>query len=102
MATQVDPIVLRENNPYSISDIIILPDKSLVLEAREIKYTKSERDRYFTTIQGDTLWAIAYEAYGDSKYWWLIAKVNKIDVPFELEAGLSLLIPDLVTFQLNN
>jgi hypothetical protein len=102
MALQVDPIVLRENNPYSLSNIILLPDDSVVLEAKDLVYTKSDRDRYFTTIQGDSLWAIAGEAYGDSKYWWLIAKVNNIDEPFEVEPGLTLLIPDLVTFQLNN
>lgn len=102
MAVQVEPLVLRENNPYSLSDIIILPDESLVLERRKVVYVKSEKDRYFTTIQGDTIWNIANQAYGDSKLWWIIADVNNIDNPFELEAGLSLLIPDLVTIQLNN
>lgn len=102
MAVQVEPLILRDNNPYSLSDIIILPDDSLVLERRKVVYVKSDKDRYFTTIQGDTLWNIAHQAYGDSKLWWIIADVNNIDSPFEIEAGLSLLIPDLVTMQMNN
>lgn len=103
MATiQIDPIILRENNPYSLSEIIVLDDGSLVLERHKVNYVKSDRDRYFTTIQDDTIWNIAHQAYGDSKYWWIIADVNNIESPFELEAGLSLLIPDLITIQLNN
>ena len=65
-------------------------------------YVKSDKDRYYTVIQDDTLWKIAGEAYNDSKYWWLIGKANKLEEPFELEEGATLLIPDLVTFQLNN
>jgi hypothetical protein len=99
---QIDPIILRENNPYSLSDIILLSDDSVVLERRKVNYVKSDKDRYFTTIQGDTLWSISDEAYEDSKFWWIIADVNNIESPFELPEGSSLLIPDLVTIQLNN
>jgi hypothetical protein len=100
---QIDPIILRENNPYSLSDILVLSDGSLVLERHKVVYVKSDKDRYFTTIQNDTLWNIAHQAYGDSKLWWIIADVNpSIESPFDLEPGLSLLIPDLVTIQLNN
>lgn len=103
MATvQIDPITLRENNPYSLSSIIVLSDGSLVLERTKINYVKSDKDRYFTVIQNDTIWNIAHQAYGDSKYWWIIADVNNIEDPIDLEPGVSLLIPDLVTTQLNN
>ena len=100
--TQIEPLILRENNPYSLSDIIVLSDGSLILERHKVVYIKSDKDRYFTTIQGDTIWNIAHQAYGDSKLWWIISDVNNMEDPFDLEPGMSLLIPDLVTFQLNN
>lgn len=41
--------------------------------------------------------AIAYEVYGNSKYWWLIALRNDIKEPFyEFFKGRTLKIPSLV------
>lgn len=40
--------------------------------------------------------AIAYEVYGNSKYWWIIAMANNIKDPFfEFYKGRSLKIPNI-------
>lgn len=40
--------------------------------------------------------SIAFDVYGNSKYWWIIAMMNDITDPFtEFYKGRSLLIPDL-------
>ncbi|MFZ5352362.1 MAG: CIS tube protein [Bacillota bacterium] len=43
--------------------------------------------------QGENLWAIAEQEYGDSGLWRKIAAANNIDDPLNLEAGQSLVIP---------
>lgn len=50
------------------------------------------------TIQdGDSLPAIAYDAYGDATRWRVIAEANGIDDPMRLRRGTSLMIPRLDT-----
>jgi nucleoid-associated protein YgaU len=66
-----------------------------LLERKELVFVKSQNDRYYTVEEGQTLWTIAHEAYGDSKWWWLIRDANRIDFGFDLEVGKTLLIPDL-------
>jgi nucleoid-associated protein YgaU len=43
--------------------------------------------------EGDTLFSIAQEIYGDSGRWKMIATANAIASPRELEAGTVLIIP---------
>ncbi|HWR60826.1 MAG TPA: LysM peptidoglycan-binding domain-containing protein [Clostridia bacterium] len=45
--------------------------------------------------QGENLWAIAEQEYGDSGLWRKVADANGIDDPLKLEAGRSLVIPPL-------
>lgn len=45
--------------------------------------------------QGENLWAIAEQEYGDSGLWRKVADANGIDNPLNLEAGRSLVIPPL-------
>jgi nucleoid-associated protein YgaU len=55
-------------------------------------------DPDFTTRRvrrGDTLSAIAAEAYGDPARWRIIAETNGLDDPRQLEIGLRLAIPKL-------
>jgi nucleoid-associated protein YgaU len=48
-----------------------------------------------TVQDGDSLPAIAYEAYGDATRWRVIADVNGIDDPMRLRRGSTLTIPRL-------
>jgi len=103
MANEIE---LRADNPFSLGEVFVYPEGDSLLFSGDINYVKSKGDRYFTVVEGDTLWTIANEAYGNSKYWWLIQKVNDLgpmpDPGFELPIGKSLLIPDLPTFKTAN
>ena len=45
--------------------------------------------------EGESLWQIAAKQYGDSSLWRLIARVNQIDDPTSLPAGMLLRLPPL-------
>lgn len=88
---------LRVNNPFAIGSIFQFDEGDLLLDRKPIEPTKSQGDRYYTVIDGDTLNNIAYEAYGNSKWWWIIydANLDLIFDPLALETAITLIIPDL-------
>lgn len=102
MADKISIPELRDDNPYYSGFIFLYTDGSISLERDPLVYQQSDNDRYYTTIDGETLWDIAYQAYDNSKYWWVIAEANNIDFPFDLPAGSSLIIPDLDQVQQDN
>lgn len=92
---------LRENNPYSTGFILELEVGNYFLERKPLTYIKHPRDRYYAVVEGDSLWGIADQAYGDSKYYWVIQDVNKIDFAAHIEPGQNLIIPDLKALMAN-
>lgn len=53
-----------------------------------------DSDIYAVTQEGDRLDSIAYQFYGDSSLWWIIAAANNIhDAPIALDDGTILRIP---------
>lgn len=102
MATADTTLELRVNNPYSNGEIFVFNEGDSVMDGNTIDYIKSIKDRYFTVEQGDSLWSISFEAYGDSKYYWVIAQANNIDESYRLDIGQSLLIPDLEKIKTTN
>lgn len=91
---------LRDNNPYSLGTLNYFGDGSMGLGSKKPKLVKSASDRTYTTSVNDNFSNIAYQAYGDSKYWWVIWYANSVDFPFELELlpGTVLNIPDIINF----
>jgi hypothetical protein len=53
-----------------------------------------QRDRMHEVKPGETLDRIAYQAYGDSTIWRLIATRNQIADPLRLKAGMRLILPE--------
>ncbi|MDS0301125.1 LysM peptidoglycan-binding domain-containing protein [Halogeometricum sp. S1BR25-6] len=53
----------------------------------------TDQTRTRTVVQGDTLWAISGEEYGDPTEWRRIADANDIDDPKTLQIGTELVIP---------
>lgn len=85
-----------QTSPYFKNSYIInYPDGRLALYRNKLEYSPKVDDEYLVTIEGDTLDAIAFRKYGDSKLWWVIADVNNIENPLIIEPGTSLLIPKL-------
>lgn len=103
MATITLP-VLDDDNPYYGSQVAQFPDGSLALDPVPVVYIQGPNDKYFTVSEGDTLDNIAGQsgAYGNSKLWHIIAKVNNIFDPFNLNPGDTLVIPDKNTLDLNS
>jgi Contractile injection system tube protein/LysM domain len=54
-----------------------------------------DRRKVHTVKRGETLWQLAYQAYGDSRLWKVIAEKNNIDTPRKLTPGAALVIPRL-------
>lgn len=54
----------------------------------------NETDDYVVTEYGDRLDNIAFDYYGNSNLWWVIAVANNIhDAPIGLEEGIILRLP---------
>lgn len=54
----------------------------------------SDEDTYVATETGDRLDTLAYDFYGDSNLWWIIAAANKLhNGKFSLPDGTVLRIP---------
>jgi phage tail protein X len=51
--------------------------------------------RVHTTVEGDTLHAIAYREYGNPALWRAVAEANGIDDPMRLRPGIAVLLPAL-------
>lgn len=96
----MESVELSENNPFSYGHIFNYDDGSMSLELDPLKFVSSAQDRYYTVELGDNLWSIADQAYGDSKYYWLIGFANSIEFMMDVPVGKTLYIPDLETFKL--
>ncbi len=99
---------LRENNLYVNGRIIQFSDGTSILIRDKIIYAGQENDLYYTVKDGDELTNLAWRFYkrfvlDASKYWWIIADVNNIYNPFELDdlIGKDILIPNILTIKLN-
>jgi len=55
---------------------------------------KSTSDVWAMTQSGDRLDSIAFQFYGDSSYWWYIARANGLST-INIEAGVRLRLPPL-------
>lgn len=76
-------------------EITIHECTSGVTEAKEVKRQSSDHSRVRQVAQGETLAAIAHEAYGDPRKWRALAIANGLDSPRRLAAGTVLTLPPL-------
>lgn len=61
----------------------------------KIPTSSPDRTRVRTLKRGDSLWAVANEAYGSPEYWRAIAAANGIDDPRYLPVGEEIKVPAL-------
>tara|TARA_R110000824_G_scaffold177095_1_gene356334 strand:- start:177 stop:470 length:294 start_codon:yes stop_codon:yes gene_type:complete len=57
----------------------------------------ADGDIFVYSVDGQRLDNLAYNYYGDSSYWWIIAKANGIRGKLGLKAGTPLRIPSDIT-----
>lgn len=88
---------INPNSLHSDGYVVDLGNGKSLLKRDRIDYNPVvAKDRLYIVKEGDSIWDIAYQFYGNSKAkaWRLIADANKIFNPFELEIGSQLIIPD--------
>lgn len=61
----------------------------------EVSPESTDKTKRWTVAEGDTLWLIAAEEYGDSSHWRTIADANDITNPRAVETGDQLELPPL-------
>jgi hypothetical protein len=61
----------------------------------EVSPESTDKTKRWTVAEGDTLWLIAAEEYGDSSHWRTIADQNDIKNPRSISAGETLELPPL-------
>ena len=64
-------------------------------EQEEARLSSPDKTKRRTITNGDSLWLIAAEEYGDPAKWRVIADVNNIDNPLALEPGMEIIIPKI-------
>lgn len=85
-------------DPYDIKGCVTVEfdDGDIIIERSALDLNNSGQKfrGQHTVLEGETLASIAYQYYGDSGYWVMIADVNSIYEPLnDLRAGMLLLIP---------
>ena len=61
----------------------------------EVDPESTDKTKTWTVTEGDTLWLIAAQEYGDPAHWRTIAEANAIQNPRALEPGTALELPPL-------
>lgn len=69
--------------------------KDIETQLKETKFQSADRTKTWHVKQGDTLWFIAAQEYGDPALWRPIADLNRIYNPRLLKPGMDLEIPPL-------
>lgn len=67
--------------------------RAVDVQQRELKRQSPDRTRVRVLREGETLAAIAQEAYGDARLWRVIAEANDIDRPRFVAPGTPLKVP---------
>ena len=88
-------IQVLPNNLYATGFIIELPNGKFLLKRSKYVYNPTaEKDITHTVTDNDRIWDIAFRYYNDPIMWAVIADVNSLYNPFELEVGAQLIVPD--------
>lgn len=69
--------------------------KPVEIQVKESPASSPDRTKRYLIKEGDSLWQISDEAYGEPGYWRFIADANNIDNPELLETGREIIIPPL-------
>jgi len=77
-------------------------DQGTSTEIMEQTESKPKEGNQYTVSEGDTLWNIAENAYGDGFKWVDIAKDNNIENASTIEKGQKLNIPQLSDTKMEN
>lgn len=84
----------QEISPYTNSYALDSDDGDITVERRPFRRIPSNNVITHTVMDGETIQNIAFQYYGNSGYWGIIADTNNIYNPFDdLQPGIELIIP---------
>ncbi len=73
---------------------INLPNlKSQLQQQQKNQVLSNKNEKNYTVKDGESLWDVAVNSYGDGYRWADIAKANNLDDPDSLSAGMKLIVP---------
>ena len=67
----------------------------LKLQLKKSPRFSPDRRKLYKMTEGDSIWQMAYQVYGDAGLWRVIAEANHIDDPWLVVNGKDLIIPVL-------
>jgi hypothetical protein len=73
--------------------ITLIEHKDIEIPTRDTALQSIDRIKIWQVKDGDSLWLIAAQEYGDPELWRVIAKANGISNPRLLKSGMELVIP---------
>jgi len=76
-------------------DVTFKQYDEITQQKSDIKHESTDKMKLWTVTEGETLWLIAQEEYGDPSHWRTIARANNLENPRSLEAGTRLALPPL-------
>jgi len=98
---------LLQSNLYSNGRIEVFQNGEQELVRDKITWEGSERDKYHTVKNSDTIDTIAWKYYNflverSERFWWIIADANDVENPLDLSdlVGSEIVIPDIYNFLL--
>ena len=87
-------LFLPEGIPVRATLSVTLKEyREVDIQVKELGLHSPDQTKSWTVKQGDSLWSIAVQEYGDPADWTLIAGANGIDNPRVITPGTELVIP---------
>lgn len=80
---------------YNRGRVTNFEDGTTILERTRYRRVINHDEEIYVFKDGDSLTALSYKFYGEPLYWYLIADVNDIINPFDIETGTNLIIPNI-------
>lgn len=86
---------LWANNPYSTGEVFVFNEGDIQLGRDPLIYTKNVKDKTHTVVEGETLWSIANDELGNSKWYWVLQEVNNYLFAADININDVIIVPDL-------
>ncbi len=85
---------LEDGTPVRATlNVSLKEERPVKLYVKEVAKESADLTKNWIVTQGESLWSIASEEYGNPQDWRLIAEANKIENPRMIEPGKELIIP---------
>jgi len=76
-------------------DVTFRQQEEPTQQKNRIKHESTDKTKLKTVTEGETLWLIAAEEYGDPSHWRTIAEANDLENPRSVSPGMKLSLPPL-------